>query len=894
QVPHDIGAYPGILSEVAVATPLMSIFSMETLEGAPASELAEGDTRLWAPLDSGLRALRDAQAEPLRSLLGDPLFLNFTGESDSVPATPGSDLRDIRVTVHSSPMLEDHARLVDGRWPEAMPELDGYRGDGIWDLESGNDWFSLEEYEFPPAEFVMSAEAAERTGWEVGETRASASYFGHLTLVGTFEALDPADELWYRAPYGPAPFITDDPNLGLSANVGAFLNPAWSDLLPTYDIPRIGLVRTAMWFPISGTAPGAGELETARAQADALNSAGQPIGLSPRGGDVTVRFDSPLPDLLAGTQDRIAISGTLIALLAIGPAVVGAAVLALGTRLVVDRRRAALEQLASRGGSVRQLAGSAAVEGVSIALPAALLGAAAAFVLARVPFAPIDVAAAVALVVAAVWLLTGTTRAVVRGLGLRARRDLTRRAGRTRRIVEATIAVLSLGILTLAVQAALTSPEAGEAATAAAARAGRGMALLPPVALMAIAVIIVVRLYPHLMQWAEGRARARRGAVPFVALARSTRTPAGGLVPVVALVVGVSVGLFSAILTSTVDRGSRAAQWAAVGADLRLDGPVFTEEVLAQVMALEDVREAARIGQSSSTELTVGGARRAVPVVYVDAAALREVQRDLVDLESVPAAIEGAGTGVGDAISAVASTSLNVGVGDTSLALNGTPVEVVAAMDRIPGLGLGSGAVVVDAAAHRDGVTWSPRALLIALEPSADADAVEEQVSTFVRSGVFTQRESYGTGFGGSPLGDALVATQIGAVAVAAAFVGLVLVLTQMLDAPRRARVVAVLRTVGLRRQQASQLAAWELAPTVAVSLAAGAMVGLLVPWVVSATTDLTPLTGGDRVPPLALDPVLVGGVLGVIVAVATLAVGISAWVAGRASIGTELREVGE
>nr|NLD40110.1 hypothetical protein [Actinomycetales bacterium] len=70
QVPHDIGAYPGILSEVAVATPLMSIFSMETLEGAPTSELAEGDTRLWAPLDSGLRALRDAQAEPLRSLLG--------------------------------------------------------------------------------------------------------------------------------------------------------------------------------------------------------------------------------------------------------------------------------------------------------------------------------------------------------------------------------------------------------------------------------------------------------------------------------------------------------------------------------------------------------------------------------------------------------------------------------------------------------------------------------------------------------------------------------------------------------------------------------------------------------------------------------------------------------
>lgn len=891
QVPHDIASYPGILSEVAVATSGIPVFQMTPPEGAPASRFGDGDTRLWQALDSSILALREAQAEPLRSMLGDPEYVTTTTASDSVPPTPGSDLWSISVTFHTTPALADHAELVDGRWPEAMPELEYYQGDGVWSLDELSGWWNLQDHDFPPAEFVMSQAAAERTGWEVGETRSSGSYFGDITLVGTFEPIDPAAELWYRAPYGPAPFITDDPTRGLAAVVGGFLNPAWGDLLPAPDIPRIGMVATVMWLPITGEAPVAEDLDLVQAQANAFDQSGQVIGQNGVGTDLSVRFDSPLPELLSGTADRIEVARTLIALLAIGPAVVGIAVLVLGTRLVVDRRRTALEQLASRGGSVRQLAGSAAVEGTAVALPGATIGVVLAMALVRVPFRPLDVVAAVVLVIAAVWLLTSTTRGVVLGLGIAERQDLTRSAGRARRVVEATVVVLSLAVLGIAAQRGLAVSEEGEsAAEAAAAGGGIGIALLSPVALMALAVILVLRLYPHIVRWAEHRAHAGRGTVPFVALARSTRTPAGGLVPVVALVVGVSVGLFSAILTSTVDRGTQAAQWAAVGADLRLDGPTVTDEVREQMAGLEGVREVARAGQASWTILTVDGTARSTPVVYVETNVLREVQRDVVDLEVLPAEL----ADVGETIPAVVTPGTGLEVGDTSLTLNGKGVEVIAVRGEIPGIAVGTSTIVVDAAADREGFPWTPRSAYMALDSGTDTEAVQEQVRGLVRAGVFTERDGYGTGFDGSPIGDALVVTQIGAVGIAAAFVGLVLVLTQMLDAPRRARVVAVLRTVGLRRNQAAQLAAWELAPTVVVSVIAGAAVGMLVPWMVSATTDLTPLTGGDLVPRLALDPALVGGVLGVIVLVAALAVGVSAWVAGRASIGTELREVGE
>jgi putative ABC transport system permease protein len=99
-----------------------------------------------------------------------------------------------------------------------------------------------------------------------------------------------------------------------------------------------------------------------------------------------------------------------------------------------------------------------------------------------------------------------------------------------------------------------------------------------------------------------------------------------------------------------------------------------------------------------------------------------------------------------------------------------------------------------------------------------------------------------------------------------------------------------VLRTLGLDRAQARGIVAWELAPLAVVSVVAGGVLGVLVPWVVVGAMDLTALTGGEEQPGLVVDPLVVGAVLGGVVAVTALAVVVSTMTSSRADAATELR----
>ena len=98
------------------------------------------------------------------------------------------------------------------------------------------------------------------------------------------------------------------------------------------------------------------------------------------------------------------------------------------------------------------------------------------------------------------------------------------------------------------------------------------------------------------------------------------------------------------------------------------------------------------------------------------------------------------------------------------------------------------------------------------------------------------------------------------------------------------------LRTLGLKPGQLRALTAWELGPVVLVALILGALVGIGVAALMLATVDFTALTGGVFTPSLYLDPRWVGGVCLALLAATTLAVGFSAWLAGRTNIAHELR----
>jgi putative ABC transport system permease protein len=128
-------------------------------------------------------------------------------------------------------------------------------------------------------------------------------------------------------------------------------------------------------------------------------------------------------------------------------------------------------------------------------------------------------------------------------------------------------------------------------------------------------------------------------------------------------------------------------------------------------------------------------------------------------------------------------------------------------------------------------------------------------------------------------IGGVRVALVVGA-ALSALLCALALVLATVSAAAARGRTAGILRTLGMPRRRLAVLIGWELVPVAVVALAAGAVLGLVLPFVVTAAVDLRPFTGGlDRPTPL-LDPGLLGIVLGAF-SVVVLASGIIAVAVG-------------
>ncbi len=851
----------------------------------------------WAPLDSSLRALRESLGPELRQLLGEPVMV-ASGAAQEVPTTPGSDLGKVFLGFLTDPALEDQVTLVEGSWP-ATPDLGNYLGDGVW----AGGLPDPEDMEVP--EFTMSAASAERVGWEVGETR-EAGDFGPVRLSGTFEPTDPDSAYWLRAPNGAEPYYELSDLFGLMATVGGYLHPMWAASSPHPMMGvNAGYAQVRAWYPLAGTVENISELEDARAQLAGLLAGPQPLGeLDGQGSGTSLNlaFASPGLDLLDQISAKVAAVRDLVLLYAVGPLAAGIGVLVLGVRLVVDRRRLALTQLAGRGGSPRQIVGTAAIEALLLSVPAAALGSAAGFALAPASFRPVDGAVPLLLVLTTVGLLSVGVWNVMGALGRTERQDLGT-SSRRRRVVETVVAVLSLVLLAATVQRAMAGEPVGM------------LAVLAPLAAIALAVLVVLHLYAFLVRAAERRAAAGRGALPFVGLARATRAPSGGLVPVVALVAGVAVTLTSVVMLSSVRHGSEVARWDAVGGDFRITGPIISEEDLAAIRAVEGVAGAARVGSLGPQDVHVDGERERWPVWAVDAEALRALHSGVPGItalaaelgeggaggESAPGdaggeAAEGGADGEppeggagGEAIRAVVTHAAGeVRIGERA-------VDVVGEQERVAGLELPASAVVVDgASAEALGQSWHPRTVIVRVEPGAEVTAVAEAARGELRSGAVVARDELRLGLAGSPLGATLAGAAVAASVVSALLVALVLVLTQMLGAAQRTRVVAVLRTLGMRRLQARDLAAWEMSPTVVIAVLAGIVVGIGTPWLITWVQDLRALTGGSAPMPVAVDPLLLGLAVGGILLVAAVAVFVSAWVAARAAMTEQLRKVEE
>ncbi len=860
----------------------------------------------WGGFIQGMEQVRQDQPEPLRSLLGPGQFFVDLGAGRGVPADPDAQsvpdpeakYASVEIQRRIDPFLEQHSRLVQGRWPVLVMNRTN-DGAGF-----GNSGPALAEYQSGPIEVVILESAAERLGWQVGQE------FQQFVLVGTYEPTDPGDGRWEHAPNSAALGELFDGNTGWAATVAAYLPGASPGTTGSTENLRMRL-----WFPL---ADGVGEdgSSSPRLRGDQVDLAtAQLLGFSSAPQVIvpqvaTVTFLTEATRSFRGLSSAQTASASILSVIAAGPVGVALATFGLAARLIVGRRRAALALATARGGSTAQIRSLLALEGLALGLPAAALGWWAAGAVRPVSTGWQE------------WVVAGLVAAVpALALGLssgerslrESRADLgPRSTSRLRWIGEALlVAVAGVAVWRLLDRglAGVGSVAAGASGGAGAAGAGgipgsagaglAGAAVDPgvdllmaatPVLLALAACVITLRVYPVPVRALVAALRGRPGLTGFLGAARSVRDPAGGLIPALAVILGVAVAVFSAVMASTITRGAETAAWDTNGAQVKIAGPWLTPEVAGAVSAVEGVSALSPVAEVQAPADLTGGVVGRQLTVYVVSSSLVDVQASAPLVTPTPTAVfdPGATTAVltGGALAATSGTGELSGLG---------PVRVVGHVDVLPGIRTPGSFLLVDRVqweAAGGSVALPTVGLIAVADPASVAQVADRLRATVPYSVVTTPQQQLDT-FRAAPVTTGLLDFFVAAVVFTALLTVLAILIVQLMGAPARTRLMAVLRTLGLERGQGRALTVWELAPLLVMAFAVGAVVGLTIPRLLLSAVDLTGMTGGDRQPLLSTDWTILGPVLGAILLTVAATVTVSAAVAARSDLARQLR-IGE
>ena len=833
----------------------------------------------WQAFREGAEAIRTDQPQPLRDVLEPAQMVAELRRQSSWRPDEATGFVSATLTLTVDPDLSSHVDLVEGDWPAlSYRERERYGAPAPGSVEEG----SADDAVGEVPEVMLSQDAADRLLLEIGDIIEDSNTDTFL-LAGTYQVKDPDDPRWQHVTAAAELGTVPDPDAGDAAFAAAFLSPQNRGALG-----QPATVDMRIWYPVdpAGITGRTDQVQALRTQLSTFLSQQQTLVPGAQvldGPDQLPVFSAELTSTLERIAGQQRATSSLLAVIAAGPLGVALAVAALGARLVVHRRRPALTMALARGASPAQLRTLVAVEGLLLGIPAAVLGHVGASLLlpGPTPWWQWVVTASVALV-PSVTLAASLDDASL----LQERSDLSgRSSSRWRWIVE--VAVVALAALST-----WRLLDRGARGDDAAASGIDVLAAATPVLLALAACVITLRLYPLPLAGLTRSLRGRRTLTPFLGAARALRDPAGGLVPALAVVLGTAIALVSAVLLSTVTRGAEVAAWESNGGAIRVSGPPLTEDLRAQLEGLDGVSAVAGIADSGQTaSLSTGGTRVTTRVWLVDAA-VQQVQADAPE-ELLPAEL----FADGGPAPVLTLRSLSMEPEDEGLTLSRVgDVQVVDHLAQLPGASHAGGVVIDRARWEATGVsTPLPSIILIGVDDGADPDAVAAEVGQVMgeRSGVRTTVAEQLRTFTGSPVAQGLTQLFVGATVVAGLLTVLAVIVVQLMGSVARARLLAVLRTLGLAPAQTRALTAWELGPLLVVSVVVGGLLGLAVPWVLLHGLDLTGLTGGAAQPALVLDPLVLALVLGAVVLTVLIAIAVSAWLAGRTNLAQALR-VGE
>jgi putative ABC transport system permease protein len=392
----------------------------------------------------------------------------------------------------------------------------------------------------------------------------------------------------------------------------------------------------------------------------------------------------------------------------------------------------------------------------------------------------------------------------------------------------------------------------------------------PLLATVAVA-LIVVRLHPIPIAAALRVARRGRGVVGLVGAARNLRDSSAGTTAVLAMLVAVAIAVFSSLVLATVDRGAVVAAQRDVGGDIRLAGPYFDGDTIDEMRAVDGVAEATGVLRGDYVTIAGPGGRDSVQVVVTQVDRLAAVQRGMVG--ALPPGLISPGATPAEV---VVSTALAEGLGEGDTTIVTSPADVVGTLDRVLGVQGSEKFVLMDEAdyAALTGFGFFPRMVFVDVADGADAAAVAAELSDIVGSAHSVRiLADQAAEIQASPAVSALRFVLFAALGIAVGLSVVALLLVAGVSRDARSRVIALLRSMGLDRGRARGVVAWEFVPLGITALVGGVVLGAMLPLLVVTSIDLRPFTGGGGQPSVAVDPVLSGTLIAVVVVALALAV---------------------
>lgn len=694
---------------------------------------------------------------------------------------------------------------------------------------------------------AVTAQTARRYGLSVGSRLPLPGSGIDLQVTGIVQPRNPAAPFWTTDPIAAAPALVQPMQGAPYWQGGVFVAASAVSALQN----RISTSQTQLtWtFPLDlRKLSGAQAISLQHTLAGTLSSAGQ-LTINPAHVPDTINLTSGVAPLLAEFIIQSGAVSSVLDLLSVSLAVVGAAVVLIAAWLLTEARRAEFAVMRARGASRLQLATVIFGGSVVAAGPGAAVGIAVGVAVTPRAAAPLS------------WWLAGLmlgvslagpvliTVRVHRGYAGAGRPDqqLSRVARARRLVIEAGLVLGAVGGLVVLRDQGLGTADVYTSAA--------------PILIAIPIAVILLRIYPLLVRALLRLAARRAGATAFLGLARAARVPVSAVLPAFAMVLALGLVSFAGMVRGAVSRGEVAASWQEAGADAVITSTTAISPAQRQaIAAVPGVRRVAALGVTSGT-LASGRQFLALlvdPAQYAAFLAAAQQPRNAALLGRSRAA-GGSGT-----VTALASPALAPGFGTAPvpvrLGVGSQRVRVQVAgqapsMSAVGAIGVGSPYGYLLLPSSVLGANAPAPTMLLVAGPVADHGALLRAVARLGSGATVVFRSGLLSALQTAPLQhDVYLVLALGGYAAGAAAL-LVLLLTLLLTAPSREMTLARINTMGLSEAQGQRLTVIESLPQILSVLVGGVASAAALAPLIGPELSLSVFTGSTTSVPVLIEP---------------------------------------